>query len=112
MIFEKDFVITDSSQPVIHIAPPPMRMSLHDVANNNAELGIFYWDKKEFKFEGNAHESAKVFIDYCKQVAEDYIKDNFIEKEKVKEVIENIESHGTPYFIDRRDLLKELEIND
>ena len=35
-------------------------------------------------------------------------KDNCIDKQRVKEAIANIESHGTPYFIDRRDLLKEL----
>lgn len=78
---ENEYIRYNITAP-IHITPPPMNMIFSDVEHDGKEIGAFTWDKTGFKFKGNASKSAKIFIDYCKQIADDYIKDNYVEKPK------------------------------
>ena len=49
-------VITGSDTPVV-----PQSICFH---NADKEVGKFTFDGDELKFEGNADESAKIFVDY------------------------------------------------
>ena len=51
----------------ISIRQPKAMRSLSFSGENNTEIGRLYWDN-ELKFEGNAEESAKVFIKWLKEL--------------------------------------------
>jgi len=51
----------------LEIRQPPQICKLSFMNNDNQEVGAFYWDNG-IKFEGNAEESARVFIRFLKEL--------------------------------------------
>ena len=60
-----DFVFS-GEEPLI-LEQPPQNCELRFYNNENEKVGRLYWDDK-LKFEGNAEESAKIFIKWLKEL--------------------------------------------
>lgn len=63
--------------------PLPMSICFNNTETGN-EVGTLTWNEDEFKFKGNADESAKIFINYLKQYANEYFE--YFVREKMKKI--------------------------
>jgi hypothetical protein len=74
-------------QTVERYIPPPRTISFHDPKGEI--IGKFYWDDKEFKFEGEMEESARKFVDYLLKLFEKEIQAAKLEeREKIVSRVE------------------------